>query len=47
MRAEILNYEKTESLYSCFECYEYILPKSTEKRNRHGTGSETLGLGGE
>ena len=45
--AEILSYDKTESLYSSFEFYEYILPESTGKRNRRGAGAETLELGGE
>lgn len=38
--AEILSYDKTESLFSCFECYEYILPIPTEKRSRRGMGAE-------
>lgn len=36
--AEILSYDKTETLYSSFECYEYILPKPTGKRNLHDKG---------
>lgn len=45
--AEILSYDKSESLFSSFECYEYILPKPTGKRIRRGTGAETPELGGE